>query len=72
MTALEQPSRERSRARRRRRTWPRVLAVGAAAVLLFLLGVAFGMALHDDPEPGGTVTLVRTLTPLPQATASTP
>jgi hypothetical protein len=30
------------------------------------------MALRDDPEPGGTVTYVRTLEPLPQRPASTP
>ena len=69
MSSLEHPSRERRR-RRGRRAWPRVLAVGVAVVLVFALGVAFGMALHDDPEPGGTVTLVRTLEPLPQATAT--
>jgi hypothetical protein len=37
-------------------------------VLLLLVGVALGMALRDDPEPGGTVTIVRTLEPLPQST----
>ena len=52
MTALEQPSRDRQRPRRRRRAWPVVLAVVAAGALLFAFGVAFGMALHDDPEPG--------------------
>ena len=72
MTALEQPSRDRQRPRRRgRRAWPVVLAVVAAGALLFAFGVAFGMALHDDPEPGAR-SLLRTLTPLPQTTASTP
>lgn len=40
-------------------------------VTLFLLGVAFvigigvGEALHDQPDLGGTQTLIRTLQPLP-------
>jgi hypothetical protein len=40
-------------------------------VLLLLLGVAFaigigvGEALHDQPDAGGTQTLIRTLQPLP-------
>ena len=40
-------------------------------VLLLLLGVAFaigigvGEALHDQPDVGGTQTLIRTLQPLP-------
>ncbi len=41
-------------------------------IVLFAVGVALGMALRDDPEPGGTVTLVRTLEPRPQETATTP
>jgi hypothetical protein len=71
VSALEQPSRERRR-RPRRRAWPRVAAVAAIAVLVFAVGVALGMALRDDPEPGGTVTLVRTLEPRPQTPAATP
>ena len=50
----------------RRRRWPRVLAVVAAALVLFGLGVALGLALDDRPVPGGTQTFVRTLEPLPQ------
>jgi hypothetical protein len=40
-------------------------------MLLLLLGVAFvigigvGEALHDQPDSGGTQTLIRTLQPLP-------
>ena len=67
MTALQQPSRDRPR--RRRRSWPRLLVVTVAAAALFAVGVALGMALRDDPEPGGTVTQVRTLEPLPQTPA---
>lgn len=50
----------------RRRRWPRALAVVAAALVLFGLGVALGLALDDRPVPGGTQTFVRTLEPLPQ------
>ncbi len=64
MSALQQPSRDRPR--RRRRSWSRLLVMTVAAVALFAVGVALGMALRDDPEPGGTVTHVRTLEPLPQ------
>ena len=38
-----------------------------AFVLVFLVGIAFGQALDDSPEPNGVTTSVRTLTPLPQA-----
>jgi hypothetical protein len=67
VTALEQPSRDRRR--RQRRSWSRRIALAAAVILLFAVGVALGMALRDDPEPGGTVTLIRTLEPRPQQTA---
>lgn len=67
MTALQQPSRDRPR--RRRRSWLRLLVVTIVATALFAVGVAFGMAVRDDPEPGGTVTQVRTLEPLPQTPA---
>ncbi len=40
------------------------------AVLLLGVGVALGEALHDNPKPGGTQTLVRTLQPLPLAPAA--
>ncbi len=43
--------------------WVAVVAVAFGA------GVAIGEALHDNPRPGGTQTLVRTLTPLPLAPA---
>lgn len=50
----------------RRRRWPRVLVAVLAALVLFGLGVALGLALDDRPVPGGTQTFVRTLEPLPQ------
>jgi len=67
VSALQQPSRDRPR--RRKRSWWRLLVVTVLAVALFAAGVALGMALRDDPEPGGTVTQVRTLEPLPQTPA---
>jgi hypothetical protein len=36
------------------------------ALLAFLLGMAFARTLDERPRPGGVVTDVRTLTPLPQ------
>jgi hypothetical protein len=50
----------------RRRAWPRVLAVAAAVLAAFALGLSLGKALGDGPEADATVTYVRTLTPLPQ------
>ena len=47
----------------------RIAALVLGAVLLFLLGLAVGEALDDNPKPGGTQTLVRTLKPLPLAPA---
>ncbi len=48
----------------------RVLAAVIVAVLLFVIGVAVGESLHDNPKPGGTQTIVRTLKPLPLAPAA--
>lgn len=61
----------RSRGGRRRpprSRWRLPLAVAAGAVslaLAFVLGLAVGRALEEGPQPGGPVTQVRTLTPLP-------
>ena len=41
----------------------RVLAVVIGAVLLFVIGVAVGESLHDNPKPGGTQTIVQTFKP---------
>ena len=54
------------RARSRRRPAARLAlwAVRAAVVLLaFAVGVAFGRALGDNPDPGRDRTYVRTLNP---------
>ncbi len=48
----------------------RRLFLGAGVLVVFLVGLAVGEALHDNPSPGGTQTLVRTLKPLPLAPAA--
>ena len=48
----------------------RPLVAAGAILLVFLLGIAVGEALHDNPAPGGGQTIVRTLTPLPVAPAA--
>lgn len=55
--------RERRPPKRRRmlRLWIAALVV----VAVFAAGLALGEALHDNPSPGGTQTIVRTLRPLP-------
>lgn len=72
MSALEQPSATQRRRPPRRRRGPRALAAACLVILVFAVGVALGMALRDDPEPGGTVTIVRTLEPLPQRPGTAP
>ena len=70
---LEEPGAYRPRRRPpKRRVWPR-LALGLAALALaFAVGLSLGKALEDGPQPGGTVTYVRTLQPLPQQPATNP
>ena len=45
-------------------------AVVVLVAVVFALGVALGEALHDNPKPGGTQRIVRTLRPLPLAPAA--
>ena len=66
MTMLERLSRQQRYRSRRRGAVVRALLVGTALALAFLLGIAFARTLDERPEDGGTVTNVRTLTPLPQ------
>jgi type VI protein secretion system component VasF len=54
-----------ARRRRRRRRVPAWALIAAGLLVAFVVGIAVGEALHDNPEPGGTQTLVRTLQPLP-------
>jgi hypothetical protein len=48
----------------------RFLVVAVAAVVIFVVGIALGEALHDNPKQTGTQTVVRTLTPLQVAPAA--
>lgn len=63
---LERPSRGRRGRSRRREVVVRLLLAVLLLLLAFLLGVAFARTLDEQVEPGGVVTNVRTLTPLPQ------
>ena len=61
MTALSPGEREGRRRRRRRQELIRWGVRIGFALLVFLLGVALGQALHDNPNPGSTITLQHTL-----------
>jgi hypothetical protein len=61
VTALTPVEREERRRRRRRQELIRWGIRIGVALLLFLFGVALGQALHDNPNPGSTITLQRTL-----------
>jgi hypothetical protein len=58
---LSPVERHERRRRRRQAEATRWSIVAAVALLIFALGIALGQALHDNPNPGGTVTLERTL-----------
>lgn len=55
--------RERGRPGRRRITLVAWLAGLAAAAVLLGVGIALGMALHDNPTPNLTVTSTKTIVP---------
>jgi len=56
------PVERRERRKRRRRAEVSRWAIRALViVLVFALGIALGQALHDNPKPGETTTLERTL-----------
>jgi hypothetical protein len=61
VTALTPIEREERRRRRRRRELIRWGMRVGFALVLFLLGVALGQALHDNPKPGSTTTFQQTL-----------
>jgi len=48
----------------------RLLVAAVLAAAVFAVGIAVGESLHDNPRPGGTQTLVRTLKPLQLAPAA--
>jgi hypothetical protein len=58
MTPLERHARRR---RRRREDLVRWSVRALLVLLVFALGIALGQALHDNPKPGSTVTLERTI-----------
>jgi hypothetical protein len=66
VSALDEPRRCRPAGRTRRERIGRVVLVLVGLTLAFLLGIAFSQTLDDRPRSSGTVTNVRTLTPLPQ------
>ena len=61
MTALSPVERRERRRRRRRQELTRWGIRVGVALIVFLLGIALGQALHDNPTPGSTITLERTL-----------
>jgi hypothetical protein len=48
----------------------RWILLAAFVLVVFVLGIGLGQALNDNPQPGGTQTLIRTLHPLPLAPAA--
>ena len=61
MTTLSPVERRDRRRRRRREELTRWGIRVGVALLVFLLGIALGQALHDNPKPGETITVDRTL-----------
>jgi hypothetical protein len=58
LTPIERHERRRRRRREEVSRWAIRVAV---ALVVFGLGIALGQALQDNPSPGETVTLERTL-----------
>jgi hypothetical protein len=58
LTPIERHDRRRRRRREELIRWAIRVAV---ALVLFGLGIAVGQAMQDNPSPGETVTLERTL-----------
>ena len=61
MTALSPVERRERRRRRRRQELSAGPSASASRCSSSLLGIALGQALHDNPKPGSTITLERTL-----------
>lgn len=61
MSTLTPVERRERRKRRRREEVTRWALRVLVIVLVFAMGVALGQALHDNPKPGETITLERTL-----------
>ena len=59
LSPLERDTRRRQRRRAELVRWG---VIALVVLVVFGLGVALGQALHDNPNPNGTVTLEQTLT----------
>jgi hypothetical protein len=57
LSPLEREARRRQQRRQEIARWSFRIALVLA---VFALGIALGEALHDNPKPGGTITLERT------------
>jgi hypothetical protein len=57
LTPLEREDRRRRQRREEIARWSLRIAL---VLLVFAFGIALGEALHDNPQPGGTITLERT------------
>ena len=64
------PRRPHPRATTRRQRG-RLVAGAALLVIAFLLGIALGEALHDNPKPGKSRTFLRTYEPFPSTVTVT-
>jgi hypothetical protein len=63
---VDRPIRPRRAKPKRRETIVRVVMVALLMLVAFFLGISVARTLDERPKPGGVVTDVRTLTPLPQ------
>jgi hypothetical protein len=61
----------RARARREPPRRRRVLVPALAALVAFVLGIALGQALEDNPRPASTITNERTSTVPPESATVT-
>jgi hypothetical protein len=66
LSTLDEARRQRRSPSSRRQRIGRIVLGLVVLSLAFLLGIAFAQTLDDRPTSSGTVTNVRTLTPLPQ------
>jgi hypothetical protein len=71
LTPLEREARRRRQRREEIARWSLRIAL---VLLVFAFGIALGEALHDNPQPGGTITLERTfsLPSVPPASTAVP
>jgi len=57
--------------RRRKSSTSRRVVWGVVFVLVFAVGIAFGQALEDNPQPATTITQDRTFTLPPESATVT-